>query len=60
MRLCRLTPEESGFRPPFLLLSDSVISALFPGICGHLLLAIVPNLSPNGLGTIGRSPWPQS
>jgi hypothetical protein len=55
MRLAPSRAEKSSFPPAFPLLSATVISPLFPGIPGLFSLAIVPNLSPNGLGTIGRS-----
>jgi hypothetical protein len=60
MRLAPSRAEKSSFPPVFPLLSDTVISPLFPGIPRRSSLAIVPNLSPNRLGTIWRSQWPQS
>jgi hypothetical protein len=53
MRLAPSRAAKSSFPPVFPLLSDTVISPLFPGIRGRLSLAIVPNLSPMALGQLG-------
>ena len=58
MPLARSRAEKSSFPPLFPLLSKTVISALFPRIRGHSLLASVPKMSPNRPVTFGASPWP--
>lgn len=57
MRLAPSRAEKSSFPPVFPLLSDTVISPLFPRIRGRFLLASVPKMSLNGLVTLGASPW---